>query len=285
MAEQGPTVLVQTVSDRPNYESSSPDGNNIELLRSHDDDGDYDEAEDDEMDGISGVLEKQRRMKLTMLIQQLDYFFYILTVVGYYLDGKTLLLLLKSISEIQFCQPNQIQPGRPLRFFTLASLLITSCSSILHLTILLSSNNDNKLIINHGIVIDFIGQVQLHSRLVTVIFLLVLDSIGCLTQLLLVLISFCDSNSIPLSSTSNERLADKYQNNSKLFEISLNESISLFFSSTHPSSSNPQQSSSPSSSSSNSANNLILNNPFLVRNNNPVQTDEQINNGLVFNRP
>ncbi|CAH7672062.1 expressed protein [Phakopsora pachyrhizi] len=91
MAEQGPTVLVQTVSDRPNYESSSPDGNNIELLRSHDDDGDYDEAEDDEMDGISGVLEKQRRMKLTMLIQQLDYFFYILTVVGYYLDGKTLL--------------------------------------------------------------------------------------------------------------------------------------------------------------------------------------------------
>ncbi|KAI8447635.1 hypothetical protein BY996DRAFT_4448797 [Phakopsora pachyrhizi] len=267
MAEQGPTVLVQTVSDRPNYESSSPDGNNIELLRSHDDDGDYDEAEDDEMDGISGVLEKQRRMKLTMLIQQLDYFFYILTVVGYYLDGKTLL-------QIQFCQPNQIQPGRPLRFFTLASLLITSCSSILHLTILLSSNNDNKLIINHGIVIDFIGQV-------TVIFLLVLDSIGCLTQLLLVLISFCDSNSIPLSSTSNERLADKYQNNSKLFEISLNESISLFFSSTHPSSSNPQQSSSPSSSSSNSANNLILNNPFLVRNNNPVQTDEQINNVYI----
>ncbi|KAI9613117.1 hypothetical protein H4Q26_010395 [Puccinia striiformis f. sp. tritici PST-130] len=109
--------------------------------------------------------EQRRKIKLAMLMQQLEFLFYALVVLCYTLDGKNLIFILRAVSEVQFSQPKQIQPDRPLRFFALASFAIFTW--------------------NHPIAI--------------VAFLVGLDVCSCLVQLLLVLISFTQSHSIPIS--------------------------------------------------------------------------------------
>ncbi|KAA1100854.1 hypothetical protein PGTUg99_030970 [Puccinia graminis f. sp. tritici] len=139
--------------------------------------------------------EQRRKIKLAMLMQQLEFLFYALVVLCYTLDGKNLIFILRTVSEVQFSQPKQIQPDRPLRFFALASFAICFCALSSHLSLLSSSNYDPS-----GILVDFIGQFTWNHPLAIIAFLVGLDVFSCLVQLLLVLISFTQSHSIPISA-------------------------------------------------------------------------------------
>ncbi|KAI9627312.1 hypothetical protein KEM48_009939 [Puccinia striiformis f. sp. tritici PST-130] len=138
--------------------------------------------------------EQRRKIKLAMLMQQLEFLFYALVVLCYTLDGKNLIFILRAVSEVQFSQPKQIQPDRPLRFFALASFAICFCALFSHLSILSSSSYNPS-----GILVDFIGQFTWNHPIAIVAFLVGLDVCSCLVQLLLVLISFTQSHSIPIS--------------------------------------------------------------------------------------
>lgn len=144
--------------------------------------------------------QQRRKIKLVMLMQQLEFLFYALVVLSYTLDGKNLIFILRTVSEVQFSQPKQIQPDRPLRFFALASLAICFCALTSHLSLISSSANHNP----SGILVDFVGQFTCNHPLVLVVFLVALDLSSCLVQLLLVLISFTQSHSISiLVNTTN----------------------------------------------------------------------------------
>ncbi|PLW53032.1 hypothetical protein PCANC_10749 [Puccinia coronata f. sp. avenae] len=139
--------------------------------------------------------EQRRKIKLAMLMQQLEFLFYALVVLCYTLDGKNLIFILRTVSEVQFSQPKQIQPDRPLRFFALASFAICFCALFSHLSLISSSNYNPS-----GILVDFVGQFTWKYPFAIVVFLLGLDVCSCLVQLLLVLISFTQSHSISISA-------------------------------------------------------------------------------------
>jgi len=142
----------------------------------------------------------RRKIKLVMLMQQLEFLFYALVVLSYTLDGKNLIFILRTVSEVQFSQPKQIQPDRPLRFFALASMAICFCALTSHLSLISSSASHHP----SGILVDFVGQFTCNHPLVLVVFLVALDLCSCLVQLLLVLISFTQSHSISISvNTTN----------------------------------------------------------------------------------
>ncbi|MBW0460760.1 hypothetical protein O181_000475 [Austropuccinia psidii MF-1] len=157
---------------------------------------------DNETKTDSGInkTERERKIKLTMFMHQLDFFFYLLTVLAYILDGRTLIFILRTMSQIQFSHPKHIHPDRPLRFFTLASFAISFCAALSHLSIFYSNHS---FINPHGILVDFIGQSTWNHKLTTIGFLIGLDTLSCSIQLLLVLLSFTCAHSIPISSSDS----------------------------------------------------------------------------------
>lgn len=130
-------------------------------------------------------------------------------------------VLLRSISELQFSQPKQIQPDRSLRFFTVVSLIISTCVIIHHLFVSSSSPSS-------GVFLDFIGSPSQRewtlvwwsfsayevSQLISLqlcllgttnrglrtLALILLDVFSSSSQLLLVLLTFTESHQIPLES-------------------------------------------------------------------------------------
>ncbi|KAG0143242.1 hypothetical protein CROQUDRAFT_661482 [Cronartium quercuum f. sp. fusiforme G11] len=127
------------------------------------------------------------------LIYHLEQSFYATCYLSYLLDGMTVIFLVRTLSEVQFSQPKQIQPDRSLRFFTILSLTISISTFLHHLFV--PSNPS-------GVFLDFIGSSQSHrwSQGLRTLALVVFDFLSCSLQLLHVLLTFTQSHQIPLDS-------------------------------------------------------------------------------------
>ncbi len=115
------------------------------------------------------------------LIQSLDLLCFVLFVYTWLLDNRTLLLLIKSALQVQFCNPLQLHPTWSLPFFVVFLACLNALLALAHLWAPASATNRGD-----AILIDFVGQDAAPGRL----HMLGIDLSVALVQLLMTIVAF-----------------------------------------------------------------------------------------------
>ncbi len=115
------------------------------------------------------------------LIQSLDLLCFVLFVYTWLLDNRTLLLLIKSALQVQFCNPLQLHPTWSLPFFVVFLACLNALLALAHLWAPASATNRGD-----AILIDFVGQDAAPGRL----HMLGIDLCVAAVQLLMTVVAF-----------------------------------------------------------------------------------------------